>query len=91
MADENRFAQIAHRRPPVPKRERLFVPICCLCGLIQETAGQSVYSEHWMTRRMFLKSPRVEPNRLFAHAHLLSWVFHPDKGHNGRELQSHKS
>ncbi len=76
MADENRVAQMTHERPSAPKRERLFAPMYCLCGLMQNDGGQSIYSEHWITRRTFLRSPSLKPDRLAAHSHLLTWVFH---------------
>jgi len=76
MADEIRFAPTIHERPSVPKRERLFAPMYCLCGLMQDEGGHSVHSEHWITRRTFLRSPSLQPDRLSGHSHLLTWVFH---------------
>ncbi len=80
MDRETPFAQMIHDGRSAPKRERLFVPICCLCGLVRDESGHSVHGEHWVTRRAFLKTHSVKPGRLPAHSHLLSWVFHPANG-----------
>ena len=90
MAGKPRFAPITHEGHSAPRRERLFVPICCLCGLIQEEGGHSVHSVHWVERRTFLKTHRVEPSRLPPHSHLLSWVFHSGNGSNEGSLQSRR-
>ncbi len=62
------------------KRERLFAPIRGLCGLVRDESGHSVHGEHWVTRRAFLKTHSDKSGRLPAHAHLLSWMFHPPNG-----------
>lgn len=90
MAGETRFAQVTHEGHSVPRRERLFVPIRCLCGLIQDEDGHSVHSVHWVTRRTYLKTHRVEPSQLPLHSHLLSWVFHSGNGNNEESLHSQR-
>ena len=42
MAGETMFAQIIHEAPSTSKIKPALLPVCCLCGLVQDKTGHSL-------------------------------------------------
>ena len=53
MAGETMFAQIIHEAPSTLKRMPAPLPVCCLCGLVQDKTGHSLDHERWVTQRTY--------------------------------------
>jgi len=61
MVHETLGAQTTHDVPSASRRERLFLPVCCLCRLIRDETSLAVHSARWVTRRTFRKTHGVSP------------------------------
>ena len=61
MVHESLFAQTTHDVPSASRRERLFLPVCCLCRLIRDETSLAIHGARWVTRRRFRKTYGVNP------------------------------
>lgn len=62
MAAETPLTQIRNERRSILRNEKVFLPICCLCGLLRDERGHAVNGQNWVTRRMFRKTRSVKPS-----------------------------
>jgi len=56
MTGETMFAQIIHEAPSASKIKPSLLPVCCMCGLVQDKTGHSLNHERWVTRRTYRKT-----------------------------------
>ena len=51
MVAETMFTQIIHEASPASKGNPSLLPVCCVCGLVQDKTGRSHDHMRWATRR----------------------------------------
>jgi hypothetical protein len=61
MPVETLFAQITHETLPASRKERVLLPVCCVCRLIRDETISFLHREHWVTERTYRKTHGVNP------------------------------
>jgi hypothetical protein len=70
MALETLFAKITHEAAPNPRREKSWLPVCCICGLLRDETSKSLDDARWVTQRSYQKIHGVNPaDCLYTHTY----------------------